>query len=171
MPIDDTHTMFYLIAWTESGAGGIDQESWREYGGARVGIDLDRNYRKILRHADNNYAQDREAMKNGSFTGIFGIPNQDIAVAETMGPILDRSSELLAASDQAVVAFRHMMVDAAKKFCEGGPAIGTREYVGALGRPYIPHAALRSFEGVVSKATEWRDLDMAETQARRRSAA
>jgi phthalate 4,5-dioxygenase oxygenase subunit len=170
MPIDDTHTMFYLIAWTESGAGGIDQANWREYGGAQVGIDLDRNYRKILRHADNNYAQDREAMKNGNFTGIFGIPNQDIAVAESMGPILDRSSELLAGSDQAIVAFRRMMVDAAKKFRDCGAAIGTREYVSALGRPYISHAALRSFEGVVPKTTEWRDLDMAESQARWRSA-
>ena len=30
-------------------------------------------------------------MKNGSFTGIYGFPNQDMACQETMGPIVDRS--------------------------------------------------------------------------------
>jgi phthalate 4,5-dioxygenase oxygenase subunit len=165
VPVDDTHTMFHLVAWSESGDGGIDQESWREYGGARVGIDLDQQYRKILRHADNNYAQDRQAMGQGNFTGIFGIPNQDIAVAETMGPILDRSSELLAASDQAIVAFRRMMVDAARKFSEGEPALGTREHAQRTGQPYVPHASLRSFEGMVPKAAEWRGLDMAAVQS------
>jgi phthalate 4,5-dioxygenase oxygenase subunit len=167
IPMDDTHTMFHLVAWSDSGTGGIDQESWREYGGARVGIDVDQHYRKILRHADNNYAQDRQAMKDGNFTGIFGIPNQDIAVAETMGPILDRSSELLAASDQAIVVFRRMMVDAAAKFHDGEAAIGTQQHALQLGRPYIQQAALRSFEGVLPKGTEWRDLDMAEAQAQR----
>ena len=38
-------------------------------------------------------------MKAGNFTGITGIPNQDIAMWETMGPIADRTSERLGASD------------------------------------------------------------------------
>ena len=53
---------------------------------------------------DNDYLQDREAMKHGSHTGIAGIPNQDIAMWETMGPIADRSRERLGASDIAIVA-------------------------------------------------------------------
>ena len=32
-------------------------------------------------------------MKAGNFTGIAGIPNQDIAMWEGMGPISDRSQE------------------------------------------------------------------------------
>ena len=43
-------------------------------------------------------------MKLGDFTGIRGIPNQDIAMWETMGPIADRSRERLGASDLAIVA-------------------------------------------------------------------
>ena len=85
---------------------------------------LDANFRRI-RTLENNYLQDRDAMKHGSHTGIAGIPNQDIAMWETMGPIADRSRERLGASDMAIVQFRRMMVDAARKVRDGGPAIGT----------------------------------------------
>jgi len=48
-----------------------------------------------------------------------------------------------------VVQFRRMMVAAAKKFGEGGPAIGTAE-------PRVRHVQLASFEGIVPKTTDWR---------------
>ena len=64
-------------------------------------------------------------MKDGNFTGISGIPNQDIAMWEGMGPISDRSKERVGASDVAVVAFRRLMVEAARIVRKGGPAIGT----------------------------------------------
>ena len=64
-------------------------------------------------------------MKDGNFTGIAGIPNQDIAMWEGMGPISDRSKERVGASDVAVVAFRRLMVEAARRCSNGGPAIGT----------------------------------------------
>ena len=65
-------------------------------------------------------------MKLGNHTGIQGIPNQDIAMWETMGPIADRSRERLGASDVAIVQFRRIMVDAARSAASGGPAIGRR---------------------------------------------
>lgn len=68
---------------------------------------------------------------------------------ETMGPIADRTKEKLGASDLAVVEFRRLMVEAARQMRDGGPAIGTTE-------PRIPHASIRSFEGVVTKGTDWR---------------
>jgi LigXa C-terminal domain like len=66
-------------------------------------------------------------MKAGNFTGIKGIPNQDIAMWESMGPISDRSKERVGVSDIAVNAFRRLMVDAARAMREGKPAIGTTE--------------------------------------------
>ena len=45
---------------------------------------------------------------------------------ESMGPITDRSHDHLGSSDLAVAQFRRLMVAAAKKFQEGGPAIGTQ---------------------------------------------
>ena len=44
-----------------------------------------------------------------------------------MGPIGDRSKERVGASDVAVVAFRRLMVEAARAMRDGGPAIGTTE--------------------------------------------
>ena len=79
---------------------GIDQEAWRKFCGAQLGVDLDWKYRK-MRTRDNNYLQDRQAMKLGDFTGILGIPMQDMAMWETMGPIADRGRERLGASDLA----------------------------------------------------------------------
>jgi phthalate 4,5-dioxygenase oxygenase subunit len=148
VPIDDTHTSFHFIAF--GGDTTPDQESWRKFNAAQVGIDLDSTFRKT-RTLANNYKQDRQAMKLGNWTGIPGIPNQDIVMWETMGPIADRSKDRLGASDVAIVEFRRMMVAAAKTAADGGPIIGASE-------PRTRHASLRSFEGIVAKSTDWRTL-------------
>jgi phthalate 4,5-dioxygenase oxygenase subunit len=161
VPVDDTHTTFYFIAWSEG--AGVDQEAFRKFCGAQVGIDLDASYRKI-RNRDNLFLQDRRAMKLGDFTGIRGIPNQDMAMWESMGPIADRTRDRLGASDLAIVEFRRVMVDAARRFAAGEPAIGTTE-------PRVPHALLRSFEGIVPKESPWDELGVsAEERAMRRGA-
>lgn len=149
VPMDDTNTMFYFIAWSDTGPG-IDVEAWRKFCGAQPGIDLDHRWRKH-RNRDNFHLQDRQAMKLGDFTGIRGIPMQDMAMWETMGAIADRSRERLGASDLAIVEFRRVMVQAAQDMAAGKPAIGT---TGAR----IAHAKLRSFEGIVPKSTDWRTL-------------
>jgi len=117
---------------------------------AEIGVDVDRDFRK-LRTLENNYLQDRDAMKRGDFTGIKGIPAQDMAMWESMGPITDRSEDNLGASDIAVIQFRRQMIAAARRFRDGGPAIGTTE-------PRIKQAQLSSFEGIVPKSTDWRTL-------------
>ena len=150
VPLDDVNTMFYWVAWHPDPAKGISQDAWRRFCAAEVGVDLDKDFKK-LRNLSNRYLQDREAMKRGDFTGIKGIPTQDMAMWESMGPIVDRSLDRPGASDVAVVQFRRMMVAAAKKVAEGGPAIGTTE-------PRIPHVRLASFEGIVPKSTDWRTL-------------
>ena len=45
-------------------------------------------------------------MKAGNFTGIHGIPNQDMAMWLTMGTVADRTQDRLGASDLAIVEFR-----------------------------------------------------------------
>jgi phthalate 4,5-dioxygenase len=157
VPKDDTHSYFHFIAWSDQPGGGIDQEAWRKFNVAQVGIDLDKNYRPILRTADNNYLQDRQAMRLGNVTGIPGIPNQDIAMWNSMGPIADRTSERLGASDIAVVQFRRVMIDAAQQFAAGGEPIG-------LMAPHLPQAKLRSYQGVVPKTENWRTLGASEEE-------
>ena len=147
VPIDDTHTMFHFIAWNESGAPGVDQEAWRKFCGAQIGIDVDREWRRSRTPA-NRYGQDRQAMRLGNFTGIDGIPNQDIAMWETMGAIADRSRDRLGASDLAIVEFRRIMLAAVQRFRDGGGAIGAG----------VPRTHLRAFEGIVARNTDWRQL-------------
>jgi len=149
-PEDDTTTMFYFIAWNDAAKPGIDAKTWRKFNALEWGVDVDRDFNG-MRQRGNLYGQDRAAMKAGNFTGIAGIPNQDIAMWESMGPISDRPKERVGTSDVAVVAFRRLMVEAARAVADGGPAIGTTA-------PRVPHATISSFEGVVPKTANWRSL-------------
>ncbi len=90
-------------------------------------------------------------MKAGDFTGLPGIPNQDIAMWESMGPIADRTAERLGASDIAVIQFRRILLDAVQRFMAGAGPIGLVE-------PHLPQAKLRSYQGVVAKTENWRML-------------
>jgi phthalate 4,5-dioxygenase oxygenase subunit len=150
VPVDDVNTMFYWVAWHPDPGKGISQEAWRAFCCARPGIDLDENWRK-KRNLENRFLQDRAAMRRGDWTGIQGIPAQDMAMWESMGPVTDRSEEVAGASDLAVAHFRRMMVAAAEKVRDGGPAIGTTE-------PRVPHVDLATFEGIVPKTTDWHTL-------------
>jgi phthalate 4,5-dioxygenase oxygenase subunit len=148
VPINDEETAFHFIAWGGPNVPSTDQ--WRRFNHAVPGEDLDGKWRPN-RTLENDFLQDREAMAAGNFTGIEGIPNQDIAMWVSMGAIVDRSEDILGASDLAIVEFRRLMVDAARKVEEGDSAIGTTE-------PRVPQALIASHEGVYSKDTDWRTL-------------
>ncbi len=155
VPIDDTHTAFHFIAF--GGDTTPDQETWRMFNALQVGIDVDETYRNT-RTRVNNYRQDRKSMRCGSWTGIPGIPNQDIVMWETMGALADRSRDRLGASDVAIIEFRRQMLEAAKIMLAGGQAIAT-------GKSRTPHADLRSFEGIVPNTIDWRTLGARTSQA------
>ncbi len=148
VPIDDVNCMFYWIAWHPT--HGIAQDAWRRFCAAEVGVDLDESFRK-QRNAANRYLQDRAKMRAGDFTGIHGIPTQDMAMWESMGPIADRSQDHLGRSDLAVLRFRQLMVAAARAFEKGEPAPGAAE-------PRPRHLELASFEGMLPKGADWRAL-------------
>ncbi|MGQ9369111.1 Rieske 2Fe-2S domain-containing protein [Azospirillum sp. ST 5-10] len=156
VPKDDHNSYFHFIAWHPTDC--IEQESWRKFCAAQVGVDLDEDYKPVLRRRENRYGQDRQAMKLGDFTGIRGIPNQDIAMWESMGPIADRTSERLGASDIAVVQFRRLMLDAVHRFAAGDEPIG-------LSQPHVAQAKLCSFQGIVPKSEGWRMLGASEDEA------
>jgi phthalate 4,5-dioxygenase oxygenase subunit len=119
--------------------------------GFRPGIDLDDRYRNV-RNRENNWLQDREAMRRGeSFTGITGVNNEDIAVQEAMGPIFDRTKEHLGTSDIAVIRMRRIMLDAARALADDGtPPVGLNEPV--------RYAELHAIERMLPLRESWRDL-------------
>ncbi len=154
VPMDDTHTAFYFIAWGHP-SQTPETATWRKFLGQELGIDLDAQYRP-LRTRENHFWQDRVAMNAGNFTGITGFPNQDIAMWVTMGPIADRSYERLGASDLAIVEFRKQMLEAVKTFQSGEPAIGT----GASAMSSAS-TAVCAFQAIVPKTTDWRAYSVA----------
>jgi phthalate 4,5-dioxygenase oxygenase subunit len=159
VPRNDTSSTFHFIAWAEGEQTGIATEAWRKFCVLAVGEDVDAEFRPIKRHAHNNYLQDRAAMAEGNFTGILGIPNQDIAMWESMGTIADRTQERLGASDIAIVQFRRLMIDAARAFQEEGRVIGQIQ-------PRLPQAKLRSYQGVVEKTVAWRTLGASDEEVK-----
>ena len=89
-------------------------------------------------------------MATGSFTGLHGVNNEDIAVQESMGPLYDRSREHLGVSDTAVIRMRRMLLDAVRKFNdEGAPALGLDEPV--------DYERLHAYEQMVPYGQRWQD--------------
>jgi phthalate 4,5-dioxygenase oxygenase subunit len=70
---------------------------------------------KTVANKSNDYLMDREGQKSGRFySGVKGIGMQDASLQESMGPIVDRSQELLVATDVAIVQARRRMLAAAE---------------------------------------------------------
>jgi phthalate 4,5-dioxygenase oxygenase subunit len=158
VPRNDTSSYFYFIAWAEGDQTGIGTDEWRKFCVLAVGEDVDAEFKPIKRHASNNYLQNRALMADGNFTGIAGIPNQDIAMWESMGTIADRTQERLGASDIAIVQFRRLMIEAVRSFQETGAVIGQLQ-------PHLAQARLRSYQGVVEKTVPWRTLGASAEEA------
>ena len=89
-------------------------------------------------------------MRLGDFTGIRGIPMQDMAMWASMGPITDRTRDRLGGSDLAIVEFRRIMVAAVRRFVVDGTVPGDA-HTGA-------ETPLCAFEGVIPKTDDWRTL-------------
>jgi phthalate 4,5-dioxygenase oxygenase subunit len=157
VPLDDHSCMFHFMAWGD-GPDVPTTAEWRKFLALTPGIDVDpaRGWRR-LRVRENNYLQDRAQMKLGNYTGIKGIPAQDMAMWEGMGPIADRTSERLGASDVAIVQWRRLMIAAARAVAAGAPALGRSE-------PRVPLKDVASFEGVVPKTVDWRTLGTTEPE-------
>ena len=122
VPLDDTHTMFYGIFFSQNGAP-VDEAAQREKHHVVPQRDLDANWLRRV-GVDNWFEQDRDAMRNGSYTGIKGFTNQDMACQESMGPIVDRTREHLGTSDVAIIRMRRRMLEALRRLEAGEPLLG-----------------------------------------------
>ena len=130
VPIDDDHVMYWAMSVPRSrvGAGAAGgafalTADGRPFAGAGVGTSTI-EYRpdttdwlgkfRITQNKDNDYGIDREAQRTQSFTGITGIHQQDQAITESMGPIIDREQEHLGSSDAMVIRTRRRVINAAR---------------------------------------------------------
>lgn len=117
VPIDDTSCWVFTYSWNAARPlAGPEREAY-ERGGA-IHAEIDADYVPVRRRA-NDYMIDREAQKQGSFTGITGIAEQDAAIQDSQGLIHDRTREMLGPTDLGISQFRVMMLDAAQKLAAG----------------------------------------------------
>ncbi len=109
IPIDDEHMMGLTVGWRPERPLSKEDveriESWNY-----VYSEVDPRTFRPVRNSDNEYQLDRSLQKTSSFTGIRGVRDQDAAVQEGMGPIVDRSAEHLGASDGAVIHMRRLLL-------------------------------------------------------------
>jgi hypothetical protein len=135
VPVDDGHTMFWSLAVprTRQGGGGAGAASTITAGPEAAALgglagghgflpdttDWLGKFRLVQNQA-NDYLIDRQAQRTESFTGIAGIHQQDQAVTESMGPIIDRSQEHLGTSDAMIIRTRRRVLHAARELRDGG---------------------------------------------------
>jgi hypothetical protein len=104
----------------------------------------------VIRHQtrDNDWLIDRELQRKKTFTGIRGLNTQDLAVQESMGPIIDRSREHLGTTDKAIIQFRRCMLDAANDLQNG---------IDPPGADSKGYRNLRATDVTIPKDVRWQD--------------
>ena len=110
VPIDDETCMVwnFYSSYEQEPLGPRSSESGNGYG---THIDVENGFRPVRNQA-NDWMIDRQMQKTETFTGIDGINQQDRAVQESMGHIVDRTRENLGPADRAVVATRRLLLEA-----------------------------------------------------------
>ena len=117
VPLDDENCYNYSVTWHPSRAFTEDELKFH-LSGLGIHADVDDKYMP-LRNKENDYAIDRDIQRTTTFTGIRGIGEQDMAVQESMGTIVERPREHLGSSDAAVIAMRRRIIRESRNLQEG----------------------------------------------------
>jgi phthalate 4,5-dioxygenase len=146
VPMDDETCMVWNF-YESYGAEPLGERDMSDRSGNAYGthVDVENGFRSI-RNRRNDWGIDRAMQRTETFSGVPGINQQDRAVQESMGPIVDRTRENLGPADKAVVATRKLLLEAMETVERGGdpPGVGTSYY------------EARAAELVVPKASNWR---------------
>ncbi|MGA2392048.1 MAG: Rieske 2Fe-2S domain-containing protein [Candidatus Lustribacter sp.] len=100
-PVDDVTTIVWYINWHPERPISYAEARWCGWND---------EYLQVI--DEPLMGQDRTKMKAGHMTGINNLLTEDMIVAETMGPIADRTGEYLGSSDAAVARFRRLFIEA-----------------------------------------------------------
>jgi nitrite reductase/ring-hydroxylating ferredoxin subunit len=119
VPIDDTHTMVWCPRWSAGGPFTEEQRRRNIEGPDAAVRTLDPVTGELRASKANHFLQDRLLQRNYSFSGILGVREQDTAVAEGMGAIVDRTQEHLVQGDAAIVAMRRTLLGNARALRDG----------------------------------------------------
>jgi phthalate 4,5-dioxygenase oxygenase subunit len=144
VPMDDQTCMVWNF-YSSHDPEPIGNRSADSGNGFGTHVDPKNGFRPIANRA-NDWLIDRTIQKTETFTGIDGINQQDRAVQESMGSIVDRTRETLGPADRAVVATRRLLLEAVDTVEKGGDPRGA-------GSSYHE---LRAAEAVLGGTVDWR---------------
>jgi hypothetical protein len=158
VPIDDSTTCVYNWMLASDADRPLTEALVEEHevSAGRGADGEDGNQRRRTRA--NDWGIDRLLQRTRTFTGIEGINNQDLAVQESMGAIVDRSREHLVQTDKAVVVARGLLLDAVREVAEGRdpPGVDPQTY-----------RDVRSTQMIIPNGVAWQDAASAELLASR----
>jgi phthalate 4,5-dioxygenase oxygenase subunit len=122
VPLDDDHTMFYMLSGGVPPGASVSPERRAAFnmGAMQENTTAWHGRWRMAANGSNDYQIDRESQKKDSYTGITGIHLQDQAITESMGHIYDRSHEHLATSDSMIIRSRRRLIEAAKALRDHG---------------------------------------------------
>ncbi len=144
VPIDDTHHWKFIFSFSR------EKPVDRTLAQVGRGAGFTRDY-KPFQNKSNRYMQDRESMKTRSYSGIDGVPIQDVYAVEGAGAIQDRTKEHLVSSDIAIVAQRKLLQKAIKDVQNGqDPPHVIRE----ANQNRFPNLLI--YVGVVPNSMDWK---------------
>ena len=148
IPIDDVTTAQWYIAYNPSGP--LPKSLWDAFG--KWSGDPD-HFNADMGGPEDLWKQDRQAMKDGHWSGITGRSNayEDFAVQESMGPIVDRNQEFLGSCDHVIIRARSLLLRAVKHFQETGEA--------SFQDPSIDWGRIRAISFAYPHGDDWTSVD------------
>jgi phthalate 4,5-dioxygenase oxygenase subunit len=128
-PVDDTHHVMFFGFWSVTRE--INDGNYLGVPPAQQSLVGDRpfdvhNFGGFTGGREDNWGQDREAMKLGHFSGFTGnLLQEDTVTQVSMGPITDRTKEHLSSSDVAIIHARRVLLEALENVAAGRPPVGS----------------------------------------------
>jgi phenylpropionate dioxygenase-like ring-hydroxylating dioxygenase large terminal subunit len=144
VPIDDEHTWYWHIPYRVDAPmplpfmpHALDPDDWPP---------------KVPGDESNNWGQNREAMRQGHFSGFpQSLGTEDFAVITSMGPIVDRSNEFLGSGDGALVQVRRCLLKSVHQFMDG-------QTPDLADHSNIDYASIRPLARRIHDGASWEDM-------------
>jgi phthalate 4,5-dioxygenase len=156
VPIDDHHTLHHFVWWNDS--KDIALEPYRSEHLRYLGLDEPTQHKAGLHpktwhlpdkpSRQNNFLQDREAMRNGAYSGLPIFFPEDSAMLVSSGAIRDRSKEMLSPGDVAITRLYKTLLNVAKQVQNGTAPTGLT----------ADPRTVRGIHGVLKDGETWQSL-------------
>ena len=124
VPIDDENCWAWTFTY-HPGRPLNEEELEAMRSGQGIHVEYEPGTFRPKLNKDNDYGMDREGQKAGrTYSGVYGVAQQDTSVQESMGPIVDRTRENLCATDNAIIMARQRLTKAAIALARGATPAG-----------------------------------------------